>query len=220
MLAHNRQRDGHLSERDIFLRDTVSVRADRGELLSILAADESLSRCDDFQVLKGANPSSVSVELISFLPNNNTVVPAVLNQTASKGNPHVDVWSVNVTDQNTLNSVESCVPALGLHGVVVTDPNERAGSRSRPMSAAARCRRRTPTSTCSTCQHALAVRRRSRLSLRPRLSRAEPRLSVTPRSQPSALRTTCRPRPAAFGESSFACSRCRSEHWLWCSRDI
>jgi hypothetical protein len=83
----------------------------------------------DFQVVKGTNPSSVSVELVSFnIAHNNTVVPAVFNQTASAGNPHLDVWSVNVTDQNAITFADSFVPALSRHGVAGADANVRSGS--------------------------------------------------------------------------------------------
>jgi hypothetical protein len=181
---------------------------------AVHTADDSSSRYHVLQVVKGTNPSNVSVGLFGVLRNNQTVVPAVFNQTASASNPHIDVWSVNITDQNTLFHIDSCVPPRRSWGVVAADTNVRAGSKSRPRLAAVRCRRTTPASRCLTCQHAPVVRRdlvRSRGRCRP---------SVASHRQPSVVRTMCRPHLAAFGESSFPCSRCRSERLLSRSRRI
>jgi hypothetical protein len=93
----------------------VQIGVSRLVSFTVHTASDSSSRHHHSQVVKGTNPSSVSVELISFLPNNNTAVPAVLNKTASASNPHIDVWSVNVTDQNMLVSIESCVSTLRLY---------------------------------------------------------------------------------------------------------
>jgi hypothetical protein len=63
------------------------------------------------QVVKGANPSSVSVILLNDERplGNDTVLPAIFNQPASAKNPYIDVWFANITDQNVLNVFDLCV---------------------------------------------------------------------------------------------------------------
>jgi hypothetical protein len=72
-------------------------------LLSSLQAVDWFAR--ERQVVKGANPSSVSLEFFdrSFVPKS-TLVPAVFNKTASASNPHIDVWTANV-DSSTLTNI-------------------------------------------------------------------------------------------------------------------
>jgi hypothetical protein len=60
------------------------------------------------QVVKGTNPSSVSLEIGNAnFPNKVNVFPATLNQTGSASNTHIDVWSVNVTDQSVLEQPQT-----------------------------------------------------------------------------------------------------------------
>jgi hypothetical protein len=95
----------------------VQIGVSRLVSATYLTPGDSLFRYHGFQVLKGVNPSSVSVELLGFLPGNNTVVPAVFNQAASASNPHIDVWSVNVTDQDLINNTELYVSTFRLRRV-------------------------------------------------------------------------------------------------------
>jgi hypothetical protein len=116
----------------------VQIGVSRLVSATFLTPGDSLFRYHEFQVTEGVNPSSVSVELVRLFPGNSTVVPAVFNQIASANNPHIDVWSVNITDQNTLEWIESCVPVLRLHVVVAADANVCSGSKSLPRSAVIR----------------------------------------------------------------------------------
>jgi hypothetical protein len=62
--------------------------------------------------VKGANPSSVSLEFfdVSFVPKS-TLVSAVFNKTASASNPHIDIWTATV-DTSALENISNLYQGL------------------------------------------------------------------------------------------------------------
>jgi hypothetical protein len=124
----------------------VQIGVSRPVSVTISPQVTHLSPYHNSQVVKGANPSSVNVELFGFTANSQAVVvPAVFNQNASASNTQIDVWSVNITDRNTLSSASTCVSQFRLGGVSEADTNGRAGSKSRLTSTVVLCRNPTPT---------------------------------------------------------------------------
>jgi hypothetical protein len=109
------------------------------------------------QVVKGANPSSVSVILLNDERplGNDTVLPAIFNQAASAKNPYIDVWFANITDQNVLNVFDLCVqPCSSMASDRLMSVRARVGSKPRRKSVVNRCRRATPTSGNLCCHSA------------------------------------------------------------------